>query len=49
MAEKIPGVWGQRPRIASVNGIKQAAKDARSGQIAMHSISSRLMASLLRS
>jgi hypothetical protein len=49
MAEKIPGVRGQRPRVASVTGVEQAATDAWCGQITMRSVLSRLMASLLRS
>lgn len=49
MAQKIPGVWGQRPRVAKGCGVEQGTKKARGGQITMRSISSRLMASPVRS
>lgn len=49
MAEKIPGVWGQRPRVAEGCGVEQDTKNAFGSQITMRSISSRLMASPVRS
>lgn len=49
MAQKIPGVWGQRPRVATGCGVQLGANSTWGGQITIRSISSRLMASPVRS